>query len=53
MGLDVDLDPEPRRLADQKAGRADPALAEMEVVADRDAADAEPPDQVMVNEILR
>ena len=53
MGLDVDLDAEPRRLADQQARRADPALAEMEVVADRDAADAEPLDQVMVNEILR
>ena len=43
MGLDVDLDAEPRRLADQKARRADAALAEMEVVADRNAADAEPP----------
>ena len=53
MGLDVDLDAEPRRLADQQARRADPALAEMKVVADRDAADAEPLDQVMVNEILR
>src|SRR5258708_623369 len=53
MGLDVDLDAEPRRLADQQAGRADPALAEMEVIADRNAGDAEPPDQVMVNEILR
>ena len=53
MGLDVDLDAEPRRLADQKARRAGAALAEMEVVADRNAADAEPPDQVMVNEILR
>ena len=53
MGLDVDLDAEARRLADQKARRADAAFAEMEVVADRNAADAEPPDQVMVNEILR
>ena len=53
MGLDIDLDAEPGRLADQKARRADPALAEMKVVADRDAADAEPLDQVMVNEILR
>ena len=53
MGLDVDLDAEPRRFADQQARRADPALAEMKVVADRDAADAEPFDQVMVNEILR
>ena len=53
MGLHVDLDAEPGRLADQKARRADPALAEMKVVADRDAADPEPPDQIMVNEILR
>ena len=53
MGLDVDLDAEPRRLADQQARRADPALAEMEVVADRNSADAEALDQVMVNEILR
>ena len=53
MGLHVDLDAEPGRFADQQARRADPALAEMKVVADRDAADAEPLDQVMVNEILR
>src|SRR5713101_10031093 len=53
MGLDIDLDTEPGGLADQQAGRADPALAEMKVVADRDAADPEPLDQVMVNEILR
>ena len=53
MGLHVDLDAEPGRFADQQARRADPALAEMKVVADRDAADAEPFDQVMVNEILR
>jgi len=39
MGLDVDLDAEPGRFADQQARRADPALAEMKVVADRDAAD--------------
>ena len=39
--------------AHQQARRSDPALAEMEVVADRDAADAEPLDQIMVNEILR
>ena len=45
--------PSRRRLADQKARRADPALAEMKVVADRDAADSEPLDQIMVNEILR
>ena len=37
----------------KQARRADPALAEMKVVADRDAADSEPLDQVMVNEILR
>src|SRR5438105_14472258 len=53
MGLHVDLDAEPGRLVDQQARRADAALAEMEVVAHRDAADAEPPDQVVVNEILR
>src|SRR3954469_8675304 len=53
MGLYVDLNAEAGRLADQKTGRADPALAEMKVVADRDAADAEPLDQIMVNEILR
>ena len=40
-------------LADQQARRAGTALAEMKVVADRDAADAEPRDQIMVNEILR
>jgi len=53
MRLHVDLDAEPGRLVDEEARRADPSLAEMEVVADRDAADAETPDQVMVNEILR
>src|ERR1700691_1056035 len=53
MRLHVDLDAEPRRLADQKARRSDPALAEMKVVAHRDAADPKPLDQVMVNEILR
>ncbi len=53
MRLHVDLDAEPGRLADQEARRADPAFAEMKVVADRDAADAEPFDQIMVNEILR
>jgi len=52
MRLHVDLDPEPRRLADQQARRSDPALAEMKVVADGDAADAEPLDQIMVNKIL-
>ena len=53
MRLHVDLDAEPWRLADQEARRSDPALAEMKVVADRDAADPEPLDQIMVNEILR
>ncbi len=53
MGLHIDLDAEPGRLGDQQARRADPALAEMKVVADRDAADPEPLDQIMVNEILR
>src|SRR6185295_13196119 len=53
MRLHVDLDAEAGGLADQQARRADPALAEMKVVTDRDAADAEPLDQIMVNEILR
>src|SRR5205085_2240472 len=48
MRLNVDLDAEPGGLGHQKARRADPALAEMEVVADGNAADAEPLDQVMV-----
>src|SRR6185295_19633555 len=52
-GLDVDLDPEPRRFADQEARRADPAFAEMKIVTNRNSADAEALDQVMVNEILR
>src|ERR1700759_1728338 len=53
MRLHVDLDAEPRRLVDQEARRADAALAEMEIVADRDPGDSEPPDQIMVNEVLR
>src|SRR5271169_3627619 len=53
MGLHVDLDAEPGRLADQKARGADPAFAEMKVIADRDAGNPEPPDQIVVNEILR
>src|SRR6266851_6886460 len=53
VSLHVDLDTKPRRFADQQARRSDPALAEMKVVADRDAAYSEPLDQVMVNEILR
>ena len=53
MGLDVDLDPESRRLADQQARRADATFAEMKIVADRDPADSEPLDELMVNEILR
>ena len=53
MRLHVDLDAEAGGLADQQARRADPALAEMKVVADRNTADAEPLDQIMVNEILR
>src|SRR6478735_12123197 len=53
MGLDIDLDAEARPLADQEAWRADPALAEMKVVTDRNSADAEALDQIMVNEILR
>jgi hypothetical protein len=39
-------------IADQQARRT-ATFAEMEVVADRNAADAEALDQVMVNEILR
>jgi hypothetical protein len=42
VGLHIDLDAEPGRLVDQKARRADAPLAEMKVVADRDAADPEP-----------
>ncbi len=53
MRLHIDLDAEPGGLIDQEARRSDPALAEMEVVADRDTADAEPLDQIMVNKILR
>ena len=53
MRLHVDLDAEPWRFVDQQTRRADAALAEMEVVADRDPGDSEPPDQIMVNEILR
>src|SRR6202165_3856990 len=53
VGLHIDLDAEPGRFVDQEARRSDPALAEMKIVADRDAADPEPLDQVMVNEILR
>src|SRR3954452_8403676 len=51
--LHIDLDAEPGRLIDQQARRADPALAEMEVVADGNTAHPQPFDQVMVNEILR
>src|SRR4030095_16946420 len=43
----------PRPLADKRARRAGAALAEMKVVTDRNAADAEALDQIMVNEILR
>jgi hypothetical protein len=53
MGLDIDLDAEARPLADQEARRADPPFAEMKVVADRNSADSEALNQVMVNEILR
>src|SRR5882724_11860702 len=53
MSLHIDLDAEPGRFADQEARRPDPALAEMKVVADRDAAYSEPLDQFMVNKILR
>src|SRR6516162_2162329 len=37
MGLHIDLDAEPGCFGNQKARRADPTLAEMKVVADRDA----------------
>ena len=53
MRLHIDLDAELGRLVDQKARGANPAFAEMKVVADRDTADSEPLDQIMVNEILR
>src|SRR5262249_6323385 len=53
MRLHVDLDAEPWAFRHQEARRAHPALAEMEIVADRDPGDPEPPDQVMLNEILR
>ncbi len=53
MRLHVDLDAQPGGLVDQEAGRADASFAEMEVVADRNPADAEALDQVMVNEVLR
>lgn len=53
MRLHVDLDAEPGRLVDEEARRADPTLAEVEVVADGDSADAQAPDQVVVNEVLR
>src|ERR1700745_3291565 len=52
MRLRVAPEAEPRRLVDKQARRADAALAEMEVVADRDSGDSEPPDQIMVNEVL-
>ena len=35
MRLHIDLDAEPGSLTYQKAGRSDPALAEMKVVTDR------------------
>src|SRR5262249_1385496 len=53
MGLHVDFDAGPGRFGNQKAGRVDPALAEVKVVADSDPRYAEAADQVMVNEILR
>src|SRR5579859_4540057 len=52
MRLHVDLDAEPRPFSDQQARRADAALAEMEIVADRDPGNPEALDQVMLNEIL-
>ena len=53
MRLDVDFDPKPRRLGDQQAGRADATFAEMKVIADGDAADSEPLDEIVVNKFLR
>src|SRR4029078_2444628 len=52
MRLYIDFDSQPRRLGDKQARRANPALAEMKIVADRDAADAKPPDEIVMNEIL-
>src|SRR5581483_4458618 len=52
MRLDIDFDAEPRRQFDQKGGRADATLAEMEVVADRNSAYSEPVDQIVVNKFL-
>ena len=39
MRLHIDLDAEAGGFADQQARRADPAFAEMKVIADRDTAD--------------
>jgi hypothetical protein len=52
MGLDVDLDSELRPSVTRRRASG-PALAEMEVIADGDPADAEPRDQVMVTKVLR
>jgi len=53
MRLHVHLDAKARRFRHQEARRADPALAEMKIVANGNAADPEPFDKIMVNEILR
>ncbi len=52
MRLDVDFDTEPRRFARQQRRRSAAALAEMKIVTDGDAADSEPGDEIVVNEIL-
>jgi len=52
-GLHINLGCRAGVLPDQKARRADPALAEMKVVADPMPLIPRPLDQVMVNEILR
>jgi hypothetical protein len=52
MSLHVDLDSKARGFGDQQARRADPALAEMKIIANGDTADAKPLDEIVVNEVL-
>jgi len=49
----MNLDAEARGLGREQRRRSGAALAEMEIITHRDAADAEPADQIVVNEILR
>ena len=53
MRLDVDFDAKPRRFRNQQTRRSDAPFAEVKIVANCDAADAEPLDQVTVNKVLR